>query len=385
MLKYHQATYDLLTKEYIDPKPAIDAFEKSAPYQNQMYKQQGQGEDVARQKLEDERNDTLAWTKLDLYQRPVTFSQSNIEKLDALEAKYQVKLPEAVREWYSLDILPAVMALSHGSYISPKPIEEFSPAKAEKNRPDLWYFYFAEYIDQGGDSIYFQMDQGDNPPVYAEYGKDYRLLKPSFSEFIYRHFWLFQTHYCFPYYVHIWSNNAFKSKMNPSRYWISLTDMAKLFTPSSSGKYHFYDEHSRILGSAQGEVVNSMIETVNPDFLAGGSFHTKTPETLKNLILHLWGNDGPVFHMETSNPELDPMLKELKQEKLKRLFQSSNDWLSQAELAKKLNLLSPRPIGELYDVLNNLLNLGEIEAHPDNEAKSNPENRYRLKPITNNE
>jgi hypothetical protein len=385
MLKFHQATYDLLTSEYIDPKRAIDVFEQyEAPLMLNHYKDKG--EEFARQKLEEHRNKVLSWTKLELHKRPVTFSQANIDKLDALETKYQVKLPESVREWYSLDICPEIMSLSHGSYVHHKDIEEFSPLSEltgvyqNKSRPDLWYFYFAEYIDQGGDIICFQTQQGDNPPVFAEYARDYKVLKPSFSEFIYMHFWLFRANYCFPYSFYLRSINNFLSMISPSRYWILLARMSELFTNSLSGKLHFYDEQSRILGHPEEKIENNLIATVNDTVLAGGHFRAKTIEAIENLIIRLWGNDAPLFHMESDNLELIALLNSLRQVNLRQVFETRQDWISYSEMENKFGLSSNSSKYSLTTSLDYLISLGEIEAHPENDTKRNPENRYRLKP-----
>ena len=110
-LKYHHNTYELLTQHRIEPQKAIDersGYEFSfIPY----YSIEGQTPEETLERKAEEQKRRLAWTKLQLYQRPVQFSEANSQQLDSLERHYNVKLPTAVREWYSLDIAPEIMTV----------------------------------------------------------------------------------------------------------------------------------------------------------------------------------------------------------------------------------------------------------------------------------
>jgi hypothetical protein len=87
-LKYHQATYDLLTQKPIETQRTIEQYTN---HFNNLIR--GAGSDHTRQEWEKHLTDALAWTKLSLYQHPIQLSEKNIQQLDTLEAKYQVKLP----------------------------------------------------------------------------------------------------------------------------------------------------------------------------------------------------------------------------------------------------------------------------------------------------
>jgi hypothetical protein len=205
-LKYHQATYKLLTQDFIDPQPAIDLFEKyEAPHVFEINKQKI-GDAAAHKKVAEWREYLLGWTGLNLHNRHANFSSENIDSLDNLEKQYSVKLPQSVREWYSLDIAPEIMSV-HGNGYPPlyEPIEKIGPLSERdfawrfSPRDDLWYFLISEYIDQGGQEILFQVGTTDDPPVFALHGDEYIELASKFSEFIYRHFWVWHARYVFRY------------------------------------------------------------------------------------------------------------------------------------------------------------------------------------------
>ena len=149
-LKYHQSAYDLLTQTRIDVSRVVEAFDLDEKYQW----------------MQD-------WTQFDLYQRPATFSEDNIAKLNQLETRYNVKLPASIREWFSLDITPEIMCIWDAQGYPPFParIEEFVPSPSPYSH--LWKFLLAEYIEQGGEYIYFHIDDGDDPSVFAKWGDDY--------------------------------------------------------------------------------------------------------------------------------------------------------------------------------------------------------------------
>jgi hypothetical protein len=83
-LKYHQATYDLLTQSRIDQQKAIDERNREEATLIQIYADGGQDAEKMQQ-LKEESKWRLAWTQLDLYQRPVRFSEKNTQSLDELE------------------------------------------------------------------------------------------------------------------------------------------------------------------------------------------------------------------------------------------------------------------------------------------------------------
>lgn len=68
-LRYHQATYDLLTQDYIDPAPAIRLQEKSAQQYIESYARADVLTQEKKEELLDFRDKVLTWTKLDLHRR----------------------------------------------------------------------------------------------------------------------------------------------------------------------------------------------------------------------------------------------------------------------------------------------------------------------------
>jgi hypothetical protein len=84
-------------------------------------------------------------------------------------------------------------------------------------RPDLWYFLFYEFIDQGGEMMAFKVDAGDDPPVVAEYGEEVIEFAPHLSEFIYLHFWDWRSGYTFPYHFSV-IDLPIPSSQIPARY-----------------------------------------------------------------------------------------------------------------------------------------------------------------------
>src|SRR5579859_7515243 len=109
-LTYHQATYDLLTKRPIDMQRAIENYTQYYDIFVQGFIESGQYTDEIAEQYRHMREQALAWTRLDLFQRPVAQSKQNVEQLDVLEKSYKVQLPASVREWFSLDIVPDIMS-----------------------------------------------------------------------------------------------------------------------------------------------------------------------------------------------------------------------------------------------------------------------------------
>lgn len=188
-LQFHQTTYDLLTSAVIDPQRAIKRYTEYYDAFVQGYISSGQYTHEVGESYRQRREEALAWTRLDLYQRPVHFSEANIYQLNQLEEKYHVSLPSAVREWYSLDITPGIMSapLPEFGFVSISDFKPFSEwmemdVSIKDKRDDLWYFLNSEYIDQGGESIAFKIDAGDDPPVFAAYDGQFLELSHTFSE-----------------------------------------------------------------------------------------------------------------------------------------------------------------------------------------------------------
>src|ERR1041385_4738698 len=294
-LKYHQATYDLLTEKSLDPQRAIENFTVYYDALLRGHITSGQYTDEIGKKFEHELSCALAWTRLDLYQRSIHFSQTNIEQLDALEETYHVILPAAVREWYSLDITPEIMSASN-SGVGFIPIGDFKPfskmiddLNPDAAREDLWYFLFSEYIDQGGDYIAFKIDSGDDPPVFAEYLGDFIELAPTFSQFLYLYFWDWLGHYTFIHGFRILEHSTLLNLNLPPRYNVPVDQLRERFSILEDNRQmRFYDEHTRIWERpyrfSDGDGVNVDIRTI-----AGGEVHTDSIEALSRMSLFGFG------------------------------------------------------------------------------------------------
>lgn len=79
-------------------------------------------------------------------------------------------------------------------------VDDFAPfADADDiNLPqlgDYWYFLWDEYIDQGGEEIFFLINGNDDPPVFAFYFDRLIELAPTFSQFQFFHYWDWKSRY----------------------------------------------------------------------------------------------------------------------------------------------------------------------------------------------
>src|SRR5262245_41988675 len=172
-LKYHQATFDMLTQSPIDAEPWLhDLAEYEAALNHSMPPER------------------RAWTSIPLYQHEPTVSDAAVKRLDEFEIKYEVRLPESFREWYSLDIgLP--MLYVDGSWWPVSIEESYAP----------WHEAGIQLLDEGlliftGEQQFgewcIRLDKGDNPPVcwlnpesdFDQTPPDIRLSEdaPSFSD-----------------------------------------------------------------------------------------------------------------------------------------------------------------------------------------------------------
>ncbi len=384
-LIYHQATYDLLTRTYIDPQPAIDNFEQySASFTYNHHIQKGADEETARRKEEYWRQQVLAWTRLDLHKRPVTFSDENIEKLNALEAKHGVNIPASVREWYSLDIAPDILSASPSPY-SPiiMAIEKIGPMSKDRlwgneYREDLWYFIQAEYVEQGGEPILFQVGAGDDPPVYAALYGEYRLLFDTFSQFLYLSYWNWTTQYMFPYSFYLYPHRLFQI---PEPYWFDIQRCEQMFSRLPVGKSpHYYDEHTRINPSLPTEYTGNEVVTLDTGKYGGGHFAADSIDTLRHLIRLIWGDFAPVFFNLSWEPETVKLFEEIQREQMRLFFQTTSGWVEDAELLSFFHVDKPGHINNVRKAVYWLVEQNELIPHPDNSQEDPAQNRFQWQP-----
>lgn len=375
-LKYHQATYDLLTKTYIDPAKAIEHYDR---YDEAIHREES---DTERQKR---RSEMLAWTKLELFHRPVQFAERNIKMLDTLERKHNVQFPAAVREWYSLDFVPEIMstyergiAVDIDGFKPLAEMEEIEASRLPDLKNDLWYFLMAEYVDQGGDDLFFSISAGDDPPVFTEYPEhNHELIElaPTFSQFILFHFWDWYGSYMFEHSISIPYHPRWGPAFNfPAKYHVPFGRLRKHY--AELGGNRFYDEHTHIWAQNCHGDDGNMVDTV-----VGVEIRTDTVEALAETIRHLWGDDAPVFRMNGGweNEEATMLLTQLQRAQLRKVLQQSDDWIAAPDPAYQLGASIPRLSGPMAEQLAWLIDQGEAEAYPDNRDDAKSDNRYRAK------
>lgn len=375
-LKYHQATYNLLTKTYIDPTKAIERYDR---YDEAIHQDESS---TQRQKR---RSMMLAWAELELFQHPVRFSDRNIKMLDALEDHYGVRIPAAVREWYSLDFVPEIMsAYERGIAVDIdgfKPLAEMEEIEASglpdlKN--DLWYFLMAEYVDQGGDYLFFSISAGDDPPVFTEYPEhNYKLIElaPTFSQFILFHFWDWYGSYMFEHSVSILYHPRWDPVFSlPARYHVPFGRLRKHY--AELGGNRFYDEHTHIWAQNCHGDDGNMVDT-----MIGVEIRADTMEVLVETIKRLWGDDAPVFRMKGGweSEEATMLLTQLQRAQLRKVLQQSDDWIAAPDLAYQLGASIPVLSTPMAEQLTWLIEQGEVEAHPNNRDDAKSEKRFRAK------
>ncbi len=383
-LNYHHDTYELLTQHRIDPQKAIDEVSEDKLGYNPFYFIQGETLEETLKKQAEERERRLAWTKLQLYQRPVQFSEPNTQQLDLLERRYNVKLPAAVREWYSLDIVPQIMTTRGWG---PDTIDEIRPLakvdssylELEHSVENLWFFLHDEYVEQGGEYLTFTINAGDDPPVIALSGDRQVELAAHFSEFIYLHFWDWYGHYTLDYYFYMHQHPAILSMQIPERYHIPIERLRQEFSELKSSRgLRFYDEHCRIFADPYRLWQdNQMIR--RDHIITGGIFRADSADALKDLIKRLWGDDIPVFRISGLTPKHAETIDPLRRDLLRRVLAQSNDWIPAGTLAFQLGATIPVLDSDMVEHLRWLIESGEVEEQPTDLPTAQAERRFRLK------
>lgn len=385
-LRYHQATYDLLTKDYIDPSRFVERFGDTNYITQEIdFDFETEGNLTTRQ--------MPSWANLNLHNRPIQFSAENIAKLDAIEAKYNTTIPASVREWYSLDIIPAIMSATHE--FSYSLIEEIKPASEEKlfalqnpNNENYWFFLCVQGHHWEIESSMFQIGKKDNPLVLTEHLNGYKRLdgqpvnenfqKPSsplmsFSKFIYFYFWRWLMDYQFQHYFHIgyipYEMSPPTILSMPPKYYVPLDKIRQTHEELSyqrNGKRFFEDKHTRLEVQLVGKWIDGTIRKFE-DQLGGGVFRADSTEALRKLVTQLWGNDAPIMTISDVTKDLQA----LKEKALIQLLQHSGNWIKISKIWSR--------VGVCEELISELIASGQVEAHPDNSDNDKPNLRYRLR------
>jgi hypothetical protein len=215
-LKYHQAAFDLVTQQPIDPTrylaDLLDAEDSLAQYYANMPEQQ-------RNQLNITLPYTLPteyrlWTTLPLLGTAPEFSPAKIRFLERFEQWFQIRLPASLREWYSLTFGLSFLYVNEGWI--PKALDTFGAVDLDMG----WsHQLLKENLlalmseDQAGE-LCIRLDEGDDPPVYFIYINENSVdeefdsgeialevipVSPSFSDFICCFLWDWLQIYNKPY------------------------------------------------------------------------------------------------------------------------------------------------------------------------------------------
>ncbi|MEO1286780.1 MAG: SMI1/KNR4 family protein [Chloroflexota bacterium] len=380
-LKYHQATYDLITQDKIDPSDFIAEIEEDAQAIISSFEEGSERQKAVIVEREYHQTKMLAWTNLDLYQRPVQFSHENMQKLHEIENKYNVKLPASVREWYSLDILPEIMALRSFFYYK---IEQLKP-----DEDGNWHFVHWEYIGQGGETLCFRTDEGDNPPVYP-IGYESWVIGDSFSEFIHGHFWDWHTEYIYPY--------TFSMRSYPppaplplqiaSRFHVHRSKFDKNFNNLIHNRYFNDDDSLRMYVNNECILDDNMNLIEVTDMVSSGTFYSKSAQVLEDCIYTIWDEiTPPLSHMNTPlvyadmyYDEMQEMFEKLERKHIFDALEMKQDWIdvdSMIAMFLSVEHLSNFEFSE--SIFDWLLTHPDIERHPENNDENIRGNRFRLR------
>lgn len=369
LLKYHQATYDLLTQTPISPQKSIENYE----LMENSYHNTSSGDSVDEALLEKKahsRKLVLEWTKLKLYQRRIQISPTNVDALDELERRYQIKLPDSVREWYSLDINPQMMTVSGWADVALKGPQPASTLDAYdqglKTNPNLWVFGFDEYIEQGGEYLVFEIGGSDDPPVFAVF--DTRLIQvaETFSKFLLIHFWRWHTHYTFPHHIFLWHHPQRFGKQVHPKYHIPLEQLSQQFTRIST--QWFYDDDVRLHVFQRETLEDDETNIDNEAVMTSVRIFARSIPALRRCLKQLWKDNIPVLNFVPSWDDKagEALLKELTHTQFEQIFENFDDWLTIEGLLRQLGQDQPLLTGVLSHLIEQMIEQGEISPHPDN-------------------
>jgi hypothetical protein len=363
-LKYHQEILDLLIHVQRDLQAFIR--EKAQEPLRLSDNPRQRRDEIARH-----RRWLLHWRLFTYLVEKPCLLEANIRQLNAVERRYSVTLPASVREWYSLNFVSHLMAIrGYEKVAAPAPIIKWQPFTArdwdESQRHDLWMFMFYEFINQGGDDIAFKIDEGEDPPVFAEADEEIFELSQTFSGFISLFFGDWVVDRTFKYHLTI-SNSHTLSRLSqsvalPQGRILTLEDLRPLYQEQHGNrKVRFYDENLQIRASINGNVVSH------------ATFYARTSEQLVYHISNIWGDDGPMFRIRTNHEGSQPILHKMRSKYLLRILQTLNGWISAGDLASHFNC----SVQEILVALAPLVESQVVDAHFENKHWLPHTQRYR--------
>jgi hypothetical protein len=350
-LKYHQKTYEILTQRAIDATPFVEAETQHFDAILRAELNITPDAELTRTRWANRKRRSIAWTELELYQRPIQFSQANQNAIRDFERNFGISLPASVKEWYSLDIAPEIMGSASYGWAS---IDEMSPLK-----DNTCYFLYAEYFDQVGEQFYFQLGSGDDPPVLADTsGK--KVVEPTFSQFIYCHFWDWLSPIHYPYHVevrHVAFSGAPTSHKIPDRYFVPILHLQGLYTEIPSHyRQRFYNAHVQMWVST--------VDKQDDRFVTGGHFRANSLRDLETMIDEIWQGNAPLFRMSQwegmEQLIVDTMLNRKKLGLILQVLQNADDWMTADELATELGSPINRMYPEMNAIVTSLVEIGKV-------------------------
>jgi hypothetical protein len=298
-LRYHQATFDMLTQTPIDTTRHLHAL---AEYEVALG-------------LAPDKNRRL-WTTMPLYHHEAQFSESNVLLLDTFENKYGVKLPASMREWYSLDIgLP--MLWVDGAWWPVQLSDLGNPDRIIRGEIQLLDHNLLVFMEeqQAGDWC-VRLKDHDDPPVYwlmegsdlEKHPPDIRLQKdaPRFSDFIYCFLWDWLAAYRSEYWFSISSTRVIPRLRLEPEYYIPLAFLYPQFHEIQQQAFHGH----RFFSKTQRFCMHTAPD--DPSRVGEGYFGADSAQALQDLIWRIWGNSPPLRKMNTWHPESRQVLENLK-------------------------------------------------------------------------
>jgi hypothetical protein len=120
---------------------------------------------------------------------------------------------------------------------------------------------------------------------------------------------------------------------------------------------------------------------LHEDLITGGEFLADGPEALENLIMRIWGDNTPAFHMKAPALSNTTMIVDaLQRNLLRRILRENSGWIRADRLAYLLGAPIPVLSSAMMNQVNWLIDHHEVEAHPDNRRNAQAGNHFRARP-----
>ncbi len=240
-------------------------------------------------------------------------SHHNKILLEEKEKQYQIRFPESVREWFSLDTSLEIAYYEHGipkiEYL--KPFSEIEDPDIPKPSLNLWLFLTAEYIGQGWENIFFEINGSEDPSIYMDiednwnnyktYGPKLIRINERFSSLIHNHFWDYHKREACPYALHLWNNLI---QELPSKYFISFDKLRKKYDELSDNlQSRFFNSHICIWAYKLSASNNEII--FDNEFMNKGWISADSLEKLEETLNYLWEDDIPIRNLHGHRTEVE--------------------------------------------------------------------------------